>query len=125
MAETLSTCCYCGVGCGVVIEHDGARITAVRGDPEHPANSGKLCSKGNTLHLTARPEAQRFRATHPLVRSARREPFARASWDVTLDTLADRFADCIQRHGPDSVAFYLSGQLLTEDYTFNNGEGLV
>src|SRR6266540_690902 len=127
MAETRSTCCYCGVGCGVVIEHDGARITGVRGDPEHPANFGKLCSKGGTLHLTAQPAAQRFRATHPLVRPSRSEPFARAAWDATLDTLADRFAACIRAHGPDSVAFYLSGQLLTEDYyAFNKlSKGLI
>jgi assimilatory nitrate reductase catalytic subunit len=127
VAETRSTCCYCGVGCGVVVEHDGARITGVRGDPEHPANFGKLCSKGSTLHLTAQPAAQRFRATYPLVRPSRDEPFARASWDGTLDTLADRFADCIETHGPDSVAFYLSGQLLTEDYyAFNKlSKGLI
>ncbi|HEX9302059.1 MAG TPA: molybdopterin-dependent oxidoreductase [Casimicrobiaceae bacterium] len=127
MAETRTTCCYCGVGCGVVIEHDGRRITGVHGDPDHPANSGKLCSKGSTLHLTAQPPTQRFRATHPLVRPSRGEPFARATWDATLDTLADRFAECIRTHGPDSVAFYLSGQLLTEDYyAFNKlSKGLI
>jgi hypothetical protein len=53
MAETRSTCPYCGVGCGVVIESDGAQITGVRGDPDHPANFGRLCTKGSTLHLTA------------------------------------------------------------------------
>ena len=127
VAETRSTCCYCGVGCGVVIEHDGARITGVRGDPEHPANFGKLCSKGSTLHLTAQPAAQRYRATHPLVRPARGLPFRQAGWDETLDSLADRFAECIRTHGPDSVAFYVSGQLLTEDYyVFNKlAKGLV
>ena len=82
VAETRSTCCYCGVGCGVVIEHDGRRITGVRGDPEHPANFGKLCSKGSTLHLTAQPAAQRYRATHPLVRRARGLPLRQADWDT-------------------------------------------
>ena len=53
MEETRSTCPYCGVGCGVIIESDGAQITGVRGDPEHPANFGRLCTKGATLHLTA------------------------------------------------------------------------
>ena len=53
MTETKSTCPYCGVGCGVVIESDGPQITGVRGDPDHPANFGRLCSKGSTLHLTA------------------------------------------------------------------------
>ena len=53
MQETKSTCPYCGVGCGVIIESDGAQITGVRGDPTHPANFGRLCTKGSTLHLTA------------------------------------------------------------------------
>ena len=127
MAETRSTCCYCGVGCGVVIEHERDRITGVRGDPDHPANFGKLCSKGNTLHLTAQPAAQRYRATEPWLRPARGQPFRQAGWDGTLDTIADRFAACIRTHGPDSVAFYVSGQLLTEDYyVFNKlAKGLV
>ncbi len=127
MAETRSTCCYCGVGCGVVIEHDDGRITGVRGDPLHPANFGKLCSKGSALHLTAQPAAQRYRATQPLVRAARGLPLRQAGWDATLDTLADRFAECIRTHGPDSVAFYVSGQLLTEEYyVFNKlAKGLV
>ena len=55
--ETRSTCPYCGVGCGVVVEHDARRITGVRGDPDHPANFGQLCTKGRTLHLTAAPQA--------------------------------------------------------------------
>ena len=95
--------------------------------PTHPANFGKLCSKGSTLHLTAQPAAQRYRATHPLVRAARGRRCAQAGWDTTLDALADRFAECIRTHGPDSVAFYVSGQLLTEDYyVFNKlAKGLV
>src|SRR6185295_16425818 len=127
MAETHSICCYCGVGCGVIIEHGDGEITGVRGDPSHPANFGKLCSKGSALHLTAQPAARRFRATHPLVRPQRGEPFVPASWDAALDTVADRFADCIRTHGPDSIAFYVSGQLLTEDYyVFNKlAKGLV
>ncbi|MBN8494700.1 MAG: hypothetical protein J0M00_25060, partial [Burkholderiales bacterium] len=52
-SETRSTCPYCGVGCGVIIEAQGGQITGVRGDPEHPANFGRLCTKGSTLHLTA------------------------------------------------------------------------
>ena len=58
MTETRSTCPYCGVGCGVLIESDGLHITGVRGDPEHPANFGRLCTKGSTLHLTAAPALQ-------------------------------------------------------------------
>lgn len=56
MQETRSTCPYCGVGCGVIIESSGDRITGVRGDPDHPANFGRLCTKGSTLHLTATQE---------------------------------------------------------------------
>ncbi|HEX7689769.1 MAG TPA: hypothetical protein VF453_18835, partial [Burkholderiaceae bacterium] len=57
--ETRSTCPYCGTGCGVVIRSEGARIVDVRGDPEHPANFGRLCTKGSTLHLTAAPHVER------------------------------------------------------------------
>ncbi|HEY3179472.1 MAG TPA: molybdopterin-dependent oxidoreductase, partial [Casimicrobiaceae bacterium] len=125
--ETRTTCPYCGVGCGVIIEHDATSIVGVRGDPDHPANHGQLCTKGRTLHLTAAPAAMTARALHPLVRPAKGAPFTRASWDTTLDSLADRFAACIQAHGPDSVAFYISGQLLTEDYyVFNKlAKGLI
>jgi assimilatory nitrate reductase catalytic subunit len=51
--QTKSTCAYCGVGCGVIIESQGARITSVLGDPDHPANFGRLCTKGSSLHLSA------------------------------------------------------------------------
>ena len=117
MAETRSTCPYCGVGCGVLIAADGSAITGVRGDPAHPANFGRLCSKGATLHLSATPEVlQRARALHPEMRLARDTARQRAPWDQTLDHLAARFADIVARHGADSVGFYISGQLLTEDY---------
>ena len=70
--ETRSTCPYCGVGCGVVIESQGAQITGVRGDPEHPANFGRLCTKGSTLHLTASAEVTRqTRLLQPMQRSTR------------------------------------------------------
>ena len=72
MQETRSTCPYCGVGCGVLIESDGARITGVRGDPAHPANHGRLCTKGSTLHLTASPAlAQQTRRLQPALRATR------------------------------------------------------
>jgi len=127
MAETRTTCPYCGVGCGVIVEHDATRITGVRGDPDHPANAGQLCTKGRTLHLTATSAAMRTRLLHPLRRADKQEPLQRVSWDQALDEVADRFAACIRAHGPDSVAFYLSGQLLTEDYyVFNKlAKGLV
>jgi assimilatory nitrate reductase catalytic subunit len=122
--EIRSTCCYCGVGCGVIISAEAGKITGVRGDPDHPANFGRLCTKGSTLHLTAREE---MRALHPELRNKRGEVRQRVSWDEALDTAADRFADIIKKHGPDAVGFYISGQLLTEDYyVFNKlAKGLI
>ncbi|WP_247256107.1 nitrate reductase [Pseudomonas moorei] len=110
---TASTCCYCGVGCGVLIEHDGERILGVSGDPAHPANFGKLCSKGSTLHLTGDLSA---RALHPELRLGKGLARTRTDWDTALDHATSVFARTIAEHGPDSVAFYISGQLLTEDY---------
>ena len=125
--ETKSTCSYCGVGCGVIIEHDATRITGVRGDPEHPANFGRLCTKGNTLHLTVTPQALAQRLTHPQLRRDKAALREQVSWDTALDHAADRFAQVIAEHGADSVAFYISGQLLTEDYyVFNKlAKGLI
>ncbi len=113
MKETKSTCCYCGTGCGVIVESEGDRIAGVRGDPGHPANFGRLCSKGASLHLT--PHAP-TRALHPELRESRASPRHRVPWDAALNHAAARFADIIRAHGPDAVAFYISGQLLTEDY---------
>jgi assimilatory nitrate reductase catalytic subunit len=122
--ETKSTCCYCGVGCGVIIEHDGARIINVRGDADHPANLGRLCTKGATLHLSNAPDA---RATFPVLRNARDAQRNRVDWNVALDHAAEKFSSIIREHGPDAVAFYISGQLLTEDYyVFNKlAKGLI
>jgi assimilatory nitrate reductase catalytic subunit len=111
--EIRSTCPYCGVGCGVIVETDGERISGVRGDPDHPANYGRLCTKGSTLHLTVHPQT---RILHPELRVRRDGGRVRASWDGALEFAADKFAQMIRNHGPDSVAFYISGQLLTEDY---------
>ncbi|TBU94708.1 nitrate reductase [Phytopseudomonas dryadis] len=110
---TASTCCYCGVGCGVLIEHDGQRILGVSGDPQHPANFGKLCSKGASLHLTGDLEA---RALYPQLRLGKQLGRTRTDWDNALEHAAEVFARTIAEHGPDSVAFYISGQLLSEDY---------
>jgi assimilatory nitrate reductase catalytic subunit len=114
--ETRSTCCYCGTGCGVVIESAQGRVTGVRGDPAHPSSRGRLCSKGTTLHLTMQPAALAGRARHPEMRFVRGEPRQRTTWDAALDHVAERFRRIVEEHGPDAVAFYISGQLLTEDY---------
>jgi assimilatory nitrate reductase catalytic subunit len=122
MRETRSTCPYCGVGCGVVIESEGSQITGVRGDPDHPANFGRLCTKGQSLHLTASaPITLHQRLRTPVLHG--RE----VGWDEALDTAADTFAAIAQAHGPDALGFYISGQLLTEDYyVFNKlAKGLL
>jgi assimilatory nitrate reductase catalytic subunit len=126
--ETKSTCPYCGVGCGVIIESSAHQITGVRGDPDHPANFGRLCTKGSTLHLTASAAVnQQTRLLQPMQRLQRGAPAQRVSWDAALDLAADKFARIISAHGPDAVGFYISGQLLTEDYyVFNKlAKGLI
>lgn len=122
--EVKSTCCYCGVGCGVLIETEGGVMTGVRGDPDHPANRGRLCTKGATLHLTADTTC---RLKFPERRTLRGHMGEQISWDSALDEAAARFGEIIQVHGPDSVAFYISGQLMTEDYyVFNKlAKGLI
>ena len=106
-----TTCPYCGVGCGVAAQTSGSRELKVAGDPAHPANGGRLCSKGtalaNTFGLQGRLLTPRIREDGM---------FREASWDEALDAVAGKFRAIVDRHGPDSVAFYVSGQLLTEDY---------
>jgi assimilatory nitrate reductase catalytic subunit len=108
MAEAIrTTCAYCGVGCGILAgDNDN-----VRGDVEHPANFGRLCSKGSALGETLGLDGRLLRP-----RIAGME----ASWDDALDLVTQRFAATIAEHGPDAVAFYVSGQLLTEDYYVAN-----
>jgi assimilatory nitrate reductase catalytic subunit len=122
--ETKSTCCYCGVGCGVIISSENDKIIDVKGDPNHPANFGRLCTKGATLHLTAKLDN---RLLYPEMRLTREATRQRVSWDDSLNYLTEQFAQTIEKHGPDSVAFYISGQLLTEDYyVFNKlAKGLI
>ena len=126
--ETRSTCPYCGVGCGVIIESSGSQITGVRGDPDHPANFGRLCTKGSTLHLTATAVVtQQTRLLQPMKRLQRNTPPQAVGWDAALTQASEGFARIIRDHGPDAVGFYVSGQLLTEDYyVFNKlAKGLI
>lgn len=106
-----TTCPYCGVGCGVLATPDGRGGLKVEGDPAHPANKGRLCSKGSALGETLAHEG---RLLTPQIGDRD------AGWDEALDLVADRFSRTIAEHGPDSVAFYVSGQLLTEDYYVAN-----
>ncbi|AQR72726.1 nitrate reductase [Sphingomonas sp. LM7] len=111
MTAIRTTCAYCGVGCGILATRTGERAVEIKGDPEHPANHGRLCSKGTHLGETVGLEG---RLLHPMIGKKQ------ASWDKALDLVAKRFKQTITEHGPDSVAFYVSGQLLTEDYYVAN-----
>ena len=113
---TIRTACpYCGVGCGVLATPGERGGVAISGDPMHPANFGALCSKGAALGETVGLDG---RLLHPMVR--RDGALARVDWATALDRVAQGFKRVIARHGPDAVAFYLSGQLLTEDYYVAN-----
>lgn len=128
ITSTRSTCPYCGVGCGVVIDSVGQQIVAVKGDPDHPANFGRLCTKGSTLAQTATAAIhQHTRLLQPMQRLQRKGPTSPLSWDAALDLAATKLASIVQQHGPDAVGFYVSGQLLTEDYyVFNKlAKGLL
>src|SRR5690349_2108511 len=105
-----TTCPYCGVGCGILASRR-QDVVDVRGDPAHPANRGNLCVKGSALGETLGLDG---RLLHPQVRGTR------ASWDEAIGTVAREFRRILQSHGPESVAFYVSGQLLTEDYYVAN-----
>lgn len=106
-----TTCAYCGVGCGVDISLFNNVPTKLEGMREHPANFGRLCVKGTHLLDTTGSDN---RLTSPLINNKA------ATWDEATDHVANKFIDIIQKHGPDAVAFYVSGQLLTEDYYIAN-----
>jgi assimilatory nitrate reductase catalytic subunit len=129
--EVRSVCPYCGVGCGLLVGVERSRIVSVRGDPDHPANAGRLCAKGQRLAETVRGGDRLLR---PMVRPVgrggrfdRSRPPAPVSWEVAVGAVAGRIRDLLERSGPDSVAIYLSGQLTTEDYYAANklGKGLI
>ena len=109
-----STCCYCGVGCGVVINKEKDGNITVEGDKNHPVNKGMLCSKGMNLHYTANDYSDRL--LYPQMRYNKNMPLQKVSWDDALDRTVAVFKTFIDKYGPDSVAFYASGQCLTEEY---------
>ena len=109
-----TTCCYCGVGCGIVVHQDKKGMVTVEGDSEHPVNKGMLCSKGINLHHTVNDKTDRL--LYPQMRYNKSMPLQRVSWDAALERTAAVFKTFIQKYGPDSVAFYVSGQCLTEEY---------
>ncbi len=109
-----STCCYCGVGCGIIVNKlpDGKLL--VEGDKDHPVNKGMLCSKGMNLHYTAMDTSDRL--MYPQMRFNKNMPLQNVSWDNALERTAAVFKTFIKKYGPDSVGFYVSGQCLTEEY---------
>ncbi|MGV3560705.1 molybdopterin-dependent oxidoreductase [Larkinella arboricola] len=113
-----TTCCYCGVGCGIVVRQEPNGRLTVEGDKEHPSNRGMLCSKGMNLHYTVMDQSDRL--LYPQMRLGRSMPLQRVSWDAALERTAAVFKTFIQKYGPDSVAFYVSGQCLTEEYYLVN-----
>jgi nitrite reductase (NADH) large subunit len=113
-------CCFCGVGCGVIVLAEGDRVVGVRGDPEHPANRGALCSKGAALHETVHLDG---RLRFPQARAAKGAPLARIGWPDAASRLAAALQRALAARGPDSLGLYLSGQLTTEDYYVLNKLG--
>lgn len=120
MSTICTTCPYCGVGCGIKAEVDtdagsggagSGRSVQIKGDVDHPANRGSLCSKGTYLGETVGLDG---RLLHPMIGDSQ------VGWDHALDEVASRMRQTIEQHGPDSVALYVSGQLLTEDYYVAN-----
>jgi assimilatory nitrate reductase catalytic subunit len=107
-----TTCPYCGVGCGINAQVDNVnRTVAIKGDSLHPANFGRLCSKGSALGDTVTLEG---RLQEPQINGQQ------SNWDDAINLVADTFKRTIAEFGPDSVAIYGSGQLLTEDYYVAN-----
>ncbi|MGF1737225.1 molybdopterin-dependent oxidoreductase [Photobacterium satsumensis] len=106
-----STCAYCGVGCGIEARANSHGALEVRGDSQHPANFGKLCSKGLALGETVGIEG---RLLKPKINQQD------VSWEEALADVAGQFNRVIEQHGKEAVAFYVSGQLLTEDYYVAN-----
>lgn len=106
-----TTCPYCGVGCGVIAARNAEGTIQIQGDDRHPANFGRLCSKGSALGQTLALDG---RLLHPQICGTR------VSWGRALDHVAQGMRRLIDTHGPQSVALYASGQLLTEDYYVAN-----
>ena len=112
LPETIKTTCpYCGVGCGVLATPQEDGSLDIKGDPDHPANYGRLCSKGSALGETVSLDD---RILEPEIHGQV------STWDESLDLVAKKFCQTIKEHGPNSVAFYVSGQILTEDYYLAN-----
>ncbi|WP_010136184.1 nitrate reductase [Ochrovirga pacifica] len=113
-----STCSYCGVGCGIIVDKDPHGTLKVKGDPDHPVNKGMLCSKGMNLHYVAQDTTDRI--LYPEMKWSKNHPLKKVSWDTAFDRAAAVFNSIIKKYGPDSIGFYVSGQCLTEEYYLVN-----
>lgn len=113
-----TTCSYCGVGCGIDVEINKKGIIELEGTPDHPVNRGMLCSKGRSLNYVVQDQSDRL--LYPQMRGSKHHPLERVSWDVAIDRAAAVFKTFIEKHGPNSVGFYISGQCLTEEYYLVN-----
>ena len=105
-----SVCRFCGTGCGVLLGARGGRLVALRGDPEHPTTKGLVCAKALFLPKIVH---SKDRLLYPMVRKG--EEMERIGWDEAMDLLADKFATAIKKGGADSVAYYGSGQAMSEE----------
>ncbi|MGF1637974.1 MAG: molybdopterin-dependent oxidoreductase [Cyclobacteriaceae bacterium] len=113
-----STCSYCGVGCGILLKKDHKGRLKVEGDPDHPVNRGMLCSKGMNLHYVLEDKSDRL--LHPQMRWGKGHELERVDWETALDRASAVFKSLIDKFGPNSVGFYVSGQCLTEEYYIVN-----
>ncbi|PCI08819.1 MAG: NAD(P)H-nitrite reductase [Flavobacteriaceae bacterium] len=113
-----TTCSYCGVGCGILVDKDVSGNISVKGDPDYPVNKGMLCSKGMNLNYVVQDTSDRI--LHPQMRWNRSGDMQQVSWDTAMDRAAAVFKSIIKKFGPDSVGFYVSGQCLTEEYYIIN-----
>ncbi|AYN67713.1 NAD(P)H-nitrite reductase [Euzebyella marina] len=111
-------CSYCGVGCGIEVSVDSKGTLSVKGDESYPVNMGMLCSKGKNLNYVAQDTTDRI--LYPQMRWSRNHPMQRISWDTAFERAAAVFKSIIDKHGPNSVGFYVSGQCLTEEYYLVN-----
>lgn len=113
-----TTCSYCGVGCGIIAKKNSKGVLTVEGDPDHPVNRGMLCSKGMNLHHVVSDKSDRI--LYPEMRWSKGHARTRVSWDKALQKAASVFGTLIEKYGPNSVGFYVSGQCLTEEYYLVN-----
>ncbi|MFD2565709.1 molybdopterin-dependent oxidoreductase [Aquimarina rubra] len=113
-----TTCSYCGVGCGIIAKKDAKGVITVEGDPDHPVNKGMLCSKGMNLHHVVQDKSDRI--LYPEMRWSKAHERQRVSWNQAFDRAVAVFSTIIDKYGPDSVGFYVSGQCLTEEYYLVN-----